>query len=74
MDCPRCHGLMVSEYFNAPFLDLRDGFIGGRCLNCGAIVDATIHANRTVSAPTTFLVEARSRVAPIEDPLSVWGV
>lgn len=48
MQCPRCHGPMVSERFE----DLQDDtgvvrFNAWRCLNCGEVSDAVILANRT---------------------------
>jgi len=45
MNCPRCHGLMVS-------IRLEDAgssslcFSGWRCLLCGAVIDSVIKANR----------------------------
>lgn len=47
MTCLRCGGALVVEIF----ADLREGggapaFEGERCLNCGAIEDAVVRANR----------------------------
>ena len=48
MRCLRCDGLMVSERFDEPGgLESRGHEDSGwRCINCGAIVDAVIAANR----------------------------
>lgn len=48
MRCLRCDGLMVSEKFDEPVgLESRDHKDAGwRCINCGAIVDPVIAANR----------------------------
>jgi hypothetical protein len=45
---------MVGEYFAAPLMDTYYGFQGQRCLNCGAIVDDVIEANRVLSVPTVI--------------------
>jgi hypothetical protein len=60
MHCPRCNGLMVGEYFAAPLMDTYYGFQGHRCVNCGAIVDDVIQANRVLSVSTSIVKEAGS--------------
>ena len=40
--CPKCHGLLLLERFSDFFLV----FYAWRCVNCGAIIDKTIAANR----------------------------
>lgn len=45
MDCPRCKGLMMMERFSDFFLI----FYAWKCINCGAIVDRTIIANKRKS-------------------------
>lgn len=50
MDCPRCGGLMVTDWFQ----DLRDetgeiAFYGLRCVICGEILDPKIVMNRRLS-------------------------
>lgn len=49
LGCPRCHNVMVEEYFQ----DLRDDtgslrFKGWRCIICGEILDPIILQNRAV--------------------------
>jgi hypothetical protein len=45
MNCPRCHGLMVSiRLEDAGGSSLR--FSGWRCLLCGEVIDSVIKANR----------------------------
>jgi hypothetical protein len=67
MHCPRCNGLMVGEYFAAPLMDTYYGFQGHRCVNCGAIVDDVIQANRVLSVSTSIVKEAGSASR------SAWG-
>lgn len=67
MHCPRCNGLMVGEYFAAPLMDTYYGFQGHRCLNCGAIVDDVIQANRVLSPPAPVVQGAGPSAA------SPWG-
>ena len=45
MECPKCQGLMDLERFSDFFLV----FYAWKCINCGAIVDKTIAANRRKS-------------------------
>ncbi len=42
MECPKCKGLMMLERFSDFFLI----FYAWKCINCGAIIDRTISANR----------------------------
>ena len=45
MNCPRCHGLMVTiRLEDAGSSSLR--FSGWRCLLCGEVIDSGIQANR----------------------------
>lgn len=46
MECRRCHGLMVSEWF---FESLDDARVW-RCVNCGWVMDELIRRNRTLAA------------------------
>ncbi|NOT21531.1 MAG: hypothetical protein HOP22_02230 [Nitrospiraceae bacterium] len=47
MRCTRCGGLMVFEEFEDFVLGSGDdGFLGRRCINCGAMVDSVIAAHR----------------------------
>ncbi len=49
MRCARCDGLMVREKFEVFGLgSCGDEFSGWRCVNCGAIVDPVIAANRRI--------------------------
>ncbi|GKS58729.1 hypothetical protein YTPLAS18_22560 [Nitrospira sp.] len=45
MECPKCKGLMMLERFSDFFLI----FYAWKCINCGAIIDRTISANRKKS-------------------------
>lgn len=45
MQCPKCKGLTVLERFS----DFFCSFYAWKCINCGAIVDRTIAANRSAS-------------------------
>ena len=47
MNCPRCQGFMVEDYF----MDLQDTMgpqwvTAMRCMNCGNVVEPQIEANR----------------------------
>jgi hypothetical protein len=47
MQCQRCGGLMVVELFDGvKEYAFSSEAPGTRCVNCGNIEDATIHANR----------------------------
>jgi RNA polymerase subunit RPABC4/transcription elongation factor Spt4 len=61
MTCPRCHGLMVSEWLT-DFLSIAPSVDGWRCLNCGRVEDAviihhqrqsSIHKKTSVRSPGT---------------------
>jgi DNA-directed RNA polymerase subunit M/transcription elongation factor TFIIS len=45
MECPKCKGLMMLERFSDFFLV----FYAWKCINCGAVIDRTIAANRRKS-------------------------
>ena len=45
MECPKCKGMMMLERFSDFFLI----FYAWKCINCGAIIDRTISANRRKS-------------------------
>lgn len=48
MDCLRCHGMMVEDWFEDAKADLRNmSFYGWRCVCCGDILDPVIAANRS---------------------------
>lgn len=54
MECVKCNGLMTLERFSDFFLV----FYAWKCLNCGAVIDRTIAANRKKSlAPKTPVAE-----------------
>ncbi len=64
--CPRCHNVMVEEYFQ----DLRDDtgslrFKGWRCIICGEILDPIILQNRA-SRPKPLGGRARPKKAVIQ--------
>jgi hypothetical protein len=68
MTCPRCDGLLVSEYLLNPREGSLSGFHGSRCLNCGAIHDDVIRLNRRlppsqkrVRSPVAGLILASGR-------------
>ncbi len=42
MNCPKCNGLMCIERLSDYFLT----FDAWKCINCGAVLDATIVENR----------------------------
>ena len=46
MTCLRCEGLMSLERFQDLDESWESNFVGWHCLNCGAIVDPLIVANR----------------------------
>jgi hypothetical protein len=46
MNCPRCDGLIVSDYSIDQQAGLSSGFPGWRCVNCGMISDDVIHKNQ----------------------------
>jgi len=48
MDCLRCHGMMVQDWFEDTRADPLDmSFYGLRCVCCGNILDPVIAANRS---------------------------
>jgi hypothetical protein len=62
MTCPRCDGLLVSEYLLNPREGSLSGFHGSRCLNCGAIHDDVICLNQRLPPS---LKRVRSPVAGV---------
>lgn len=46
MECRKCHGLMVSEWF----FDSLDDACVWRCVNCGWVLDELIRRNRELAA------------------------
>ncbi len=47
MTCHRCNGLMIREQFNEVMSVAGETeFTGWRCLNCAAVFDPVIEANR----------------------------
>ncbi|HSF66949.1 MAG TPA: hypothetical protein VLA67_05910 [Nitrospiraceae bacterium] len=60
MRCVRCDGLMVSEKVDDLGSLKLNGYedTGWRCINCGAIVDPVIAANRRLTSQTTVSSEA----------------
>lgn len=64
MQCPRCKGLMVDDWFQ----DVRDdtgsiNFKGLRCLICGEVVDPVILHNRQVG-PEGIPGRRKRRLSP----------
>ncbi|MBI3811642.1 MAG: hypothetical protein HY283_05500 [Nitrospirae bacterium] len=64
MQCPRCKGLMVDDWFQ----DIRDdtgsiNFKGLRCLICGEVVDPVILHNRQVG-PEGIPGRRKRRLSP----------
>ena len=53
MTCRRCDGLVVTEHIADPLEGAHFAFDGWRCLNCGAIDDHVIRANRLASLAVT---------------------
>lgn len=47
MLCRRCRGLMIVEpLYGVQEQAVPPGMLGARCINCGNVEDAVIHANR----------------------------
>ena len=68
MECMRCQGLMVEDYF----IDLywTGGLMwmkGWRCMNCGHVVDPLIEANRRLEAATLMAMAHEERGYEEED-------
>ncbi|WP_447969380.1 hypothetical protein [Nitrospira sp. M1] len=61
MNCPRCQGTMVTDYF----LDMEDSgdvwMSGWRCLSCGEVVDPLILQHREAQQAQCEFVEAISK-------------
>ena len=53
MPCRRCRGLMIVEpFYGVQEESIPPGMLGTRCINCGNVEDAVIHANRAKPRPT----------------------
>ncbi|MBI3610852.1 MAG: hypothetical protein HY204_09155 [Nitrospirae bacterium] len=63
MKCPKCKGLMFIERFADYFLT----FHAWRCVNCGAIMDQTILANRAKGAEMELMLQTVSTEEHYED-------
>lgn len=50
MNCPKCHGLMLSERV----LDYSLAFYAWKCVNCGALLDQTILSNQFKRKRSSF--------------------
>jgi len=61
MNCPRCGGLLIDEYMVDPLEGSLSGFHGWRCVNCGAINDDVIRANRMMSLSHKILLPYHRR-------------
>lgn len=66
MQCPRCKGLMVNDWFH----DIHDeagqiNFQGKRCLICGEVVDPVILHNRNIGTEGTRRRRRRLRPAGV---------
>lgn len=64
MDCPRCKGLMLEDWFQ----DIQDetgtmSFEGYRCPSCGEVVDSVILQNRSLGA-ARVPARRRRRLSP----------
>jgi RNase P subunit RPR2 len=69
MTCQRCNGLMVRERYGDLELGSAGYEISGwRCLNCGAIVDASIathHHSTHKTEPDQFLKERLKKLVMV---------
>ena len=68
MRCSRCQGLMTKD----PLFDMEGGFgdvwaNSWRCLNCGAVDDTVIQANRRARAVDIFAVIRGEAVSQGDD-------
>jgi hypothetical protein len=62
MECPKCKGLMMLERFSDFFLI----FYAWKCINCGAIIDRTIAANRRKSVGAKIEELKKAEAAVVE--------
>jgi hypothetical protein len=46
MTCLRCEGLMIPDWYHDLLETGQSNFMGWHCMNCGAVVDPVIVANR----------------------------
>lgn len=66
MPCPRCAGLVITEYLVNPVGGSPGGFPCRRCLNCGAVEDDVISANHVAPrVPRKFGSARLHRAIPI---------
>jgi hypothetical protein len=59
MRCQRCRGLIVCETFGDLNIETNSLYSATRCINCGCIEDAVIHANRFHSSERTRVIPRR---------------
>jgi hypothetical protein len=70
MRCARCGGLTVIEEFKDFGLEsCGNGFLGQRCINCGAIIDLVIAAHQRVTSPAAASLLALTTVQGSSLPL-----
>lgn len=71
MQCKRCHGRMVTDYF----IDMENSgdlwMPGWRCLVCGEVVDPLILKHRLAQTKSPEIVEARTRQGRKPDPVGL---
>ncbi|HKY72583.1 MAG TPA: hypothetical protein VJL88_11750 [Nitrospira sp.] len=68
MRCSRCQGLMTKDHL----FDMEGGFgdmwaNSWRCLNCGAVDDTVIQANRRARSANVWAVRSEEVVSQEED-------
>lgn len=59
MLCQRCSGLLVRETFDDLRVETGHICMAARCINCGYIGDAVVHANRLHPSPPKRTVPHR---------------
>lgn len=63
MECPRCKGMMVQDFFEDPRANSSAlSLLGWRCIMCGEILDPVIALNRQ-SRPAPFVSRTRRKFA-----------
>ena len=70
MNCPRCQGFMVEDFF----IDLQESMgphwvTGWRCMNCGNVIDPVIAVNRLwveSARSTAVMVKPCDEARPVE--------
>ena len=60
MICQRCRGLLIPETLEDQTIKTHSGSMATRCINCGCIEDAVMHANRSHRSKS---IEAKSERA-----------